>query len=220
MADADIKVEMRERVGHHTAKVLRRGGRIPAVFYAPGEDTQLIHMDYLEIKRLLQREVNIINVVFPDGKARKSIFREVQRDPVTEEIIHVDLLGIKLTEKIRLSIPILLRGTPLGVKEGGILEHLLREVTVEGLPLDIPEHLEVDVSDLNIGDVVTLEQIEIGDKIRFVTEIHHAVANVIHPKIVKEAVVEEEVLAEEEAAGAEEAEGGAAEESEESKESS
>jgi large subunit ribosomal protein L25 len=122
------------------------------------------------------------------------VFREIQRDPVTDDIIHVDIMGIQLTEKIRLSIPVLLIGTPAGVKEGGILEHLLREVEVEGLPLDIPEHIEVDVTGLNIGDVITLEHLSV-DKVQIVTEIHHAVANVIHPKVVKEEVeeVEEEV---------------------------
>ena len=122
-------------------------------------------------------------------------------------------MGIKLTEKVRLSIPIILRGTPAGVKEGGILEHLLREVEIEGLPLDLPEHLDVDVSELNIGDTVILEQIP-TDKFRFVTEIHHAVANVIQPKIVKEEVeVEEELLEGEE--GEEGAEGKEEEETQE-----
>ncbi len=194
MSEADIQVELRETTGHHTAKSLRQDGRIPAIFYANDEDSVSISMDSKEIERIAHSEINILNVIFPDGKTRKSVFREIQRDPVTDDIIHVDIMGIQLTEKIRLSIPILLVGTPAGVKEGCILEHLLREVEVEGLPLDIPEHIEVDVSGLNVGDVITLEQLSV-DKVQIVTEIHHAVANVIHPKVVKEEVeeVEEEV---------------------------
>ncbi len=195
MAEADLHVELREKAGHRIAKTLRRNGRVPAIFYAPGEDSVPLSVDARELYRLVHTEVNILNVIFPDGKARKSILREIQRDPVTDTVIHVDIMGIRLTEKVRLMIPILLRGTPLGVKEGGILEHLLREVEVEGLPLDIPEHIEVDVSGLDIGDVVTLESISV-DKFRLVTESHHAVANVIHPRVVKEEV---EVEAEEEA---------------------
>ena len=195
MSEADIQVELREKTGHHTAKALRRSGRIPAIFYAHDEDSVPISMDAKEIERIAHSEINILNVIFPDGKTRESVFREIQRDPVTDDIIHVDIMGIELTEKIKLSIPIFLVGTPVGVKEGGILEHLLREVEVEGLPLDIPEHIEVDVSGLNIGDVVTLEHLSV-DKFRIVTMIHHAVANVIHPKVVKEVEVEEEVLEE------------------------
>jgi len=213
MSEADIKIELRDKTGHHTAKSLRRDGRIPAIFYAHDEDSVPISMDSKEIERIAHSEINILNVIFPDGKTRKSVFREIQRDPVTDDIIHVDIMGIQLTEKIRLSIPILLIGTPAGVKEGGILEHLLREVEVEGLPLDIPEHIEVDVSGLNIGDVITLEHLSV-DKVQIMTEIRHAVANVIHPKVVKEEV--EEVVEEvpEEGEEMEEGKEAAAEEAE------
>ena len=219
MAVGDIKVELREKTGHHTAKELRKAGRIPAIFYANDEDSRPLSVGAVALKRLIQSDMNILNVIFPDGKVRKSIFREIQRDPVTDALIHIDIMGIKLTEKVRLSIPIVLTGVPEGVKEGGILEHLIREVEVEGLPLDIPEHLEVDVSELKIGDVITLEALE-AEKFRFVTEINHAVANVIHPKVIKEEVVEEEVEVaegEEAEATAEEARGEGAEEKKEQK---
>ena len=153
MAEASLQVELREKTGHHTSKTLRREGRVPAIFYYHNDKTIPLSVDAKALQKLAQSEVNIIDLVFPDGKIRKSIFREIQRDPVTDMIIHLDIMGIKLTEKVKLSIPIILTGTAAGVKEGGILEHLLREVTVEGLPLDIPEHIEVDVSEMVIGDV-------------------------------------------------------------------
>ena len=185
MSEANLHVELREKTGHHAPKALRREGRIPAIFYAHGEEAVPLHVDAKLFNRLSHQEVNIFNVIFPDGKERKSIVREIQRNPVNDAIIHIDILGIKLDEKIRLSVPVILVGSPVGVKEGGILEHLLREVEVEGLPLELPEHVEVDVSGLAIGDVVTLEDIPV-DKFKFVTEIHHAVANVIQPKVVLE----------------------------------
>lgn len=191
MAEVDLHVELREKTGHYTAKILRKNGKIPAIFYAHGKDSVPLILDEKEFSRLFHSEVNIFNVIFPDGKTEKSILREIQKDVVTDKTIHVDIMGIKLTEKIRISIPIILTGTPVGVKEGGILEHLLREVEVEGLPLEIPERLEVDVSALNIGHVIKLENISV-DKIKFITEIHHAVANVIHPKIVEEVTVAKE----------------------------
>ena len=195
MSEANIHVELRDKTGHHTAKALRRNGRVPAIFYAHEEDSTPLSMNAKELERIVHSEVNILNVIFPDGKARKSVFREIQKDPVTDSVIHVDIMGIKLTEKIKLTIPLFLVGTPRGVKEGGILEHLLREIEVEGLPLEIPEHIEVDVSELEIGDVITLENVSV-DKVRIVTEIHHAIANVVHPKVIKEIEIEEEVLVE------------------------
>ncbi|MFH1942675.1 MAG: 50S ribosomal protein L25 [bacterium] len=203
MAEADLHVELREKTGPQIAKTLRRSGRVPGIFYFHNVDSIPLSVDEKELQRLANSEINIINVFFPDGKSQKSILREVQKDPVTDALIHVDIMGIDLTEKVRLSIPVILVGTPVGVKEGGILEHLVREVTVEGLPLDIPEHIEVDVSGLNIGDVITLETIP-AEKFRFVTEIHHGIVHVIHPKVVKEEaeiVAEAEVGAEDEAAG-------------------
>ncbi|MBN2030243.1 50S ribosomal protein L25 [bacterium] len=191
MAEADLHVEYREKTGHYIAKSIRRSGKVPAIFYAHGKDTVPLIVNEKELSRLLHSEVNVLNVIFPDGKKEKSILREVQRDVVTDKAIHVDIMGIKLTEKIRISIPVVLTGNPIGVKEGGILEHLLREVEVEGLPLEIPEHIEVDVSGLKIGDVIKLEDISV-DKIKFITDIHHALANVIHPKVLVEEVVEEE----------------------------
>ena len=196
MAEADLHIELRDKK-HQKAKMLRRSGRIPGIFYAHNEDSVPFSVDEKELQHILHREVNILNIIFPTEKPRKSILREIQRDPVTGSVIHVDVMGIKLTEKIRMTIPIVLKGAPKGVKEGGILEHLLREVEVEGLPLEIPEHVEVDVSELQIGDNVTLERIP-QDKFRFIIDSHHAVANVIHPKVVVEEpkVVTEEIAPE------------------------
>ncbi|MCJ7812120.1 50S ribosomal protein L25, partial [bacterium] len=122
MTEFDLHVELREKIGHYTAKVLRRNGKIPAIFYTHGEDSSVpLILDEKEFINLLHSKVNILNVIFPDGKTKKSILREVQRDVVSGKTIHVDLMGIKLTEKIRISIPVILTGTPIGVKEGGIL---------------------------------------------------------------------------------------------------
>jgi large subunit ribosomal protein L25 len=194
MSEADVQCQIRNKENPLTVKILRKEGKIPAIFYAQGEESIPISVETKTIQQLINHEVNVLNVIFPDGKIRKSIIRDIQRDPLTDTIIHLDFLGIKLTEKIRITIPIVLKGTPVGVKDGGILEHLLRDVEVEGLPLDIPEHIEVDVSTLNIGNSIRLQDIH-SEKFVFASEINHAVANVIHPKVIQleEEVVEEPV---------------------------
>ncbi|HHS12890.1 MAG TPA: 50S ribosomal protein L25 [bacterium] len=193
MAEAKIKAEYREKIRHGSAKVYRRQGKVPAVYYFHQEDPVNLLVDEKELRRIIGSDINIINVEFPDGNMKKTIFREIQRDPVDHRLLHVDLMGISLTEKVRLSIPIILKGTPAGVREGGILEHLLREVEIEGLPLNLPEHLEIDVSSLNIGDTMTLEDVTVGDY-KFVADVHHVIANVVQPKVVKESVAEEEMM--------------------------
>jgi large subunit ribosomal protein L25 len=206
MAETDLHVEKREQTRHGTSKKLRQEGKVPGIFYAQNEDAVPVSMNQIEIQYLAHSDIYVFNVIFPDGTIRKSILREVQTNPVDNSLVHVDLFGVKLTQKVRLSIPVLFIGVPIGVKEGGILEHLIREVEVEGLPLEIPEHIEVDVSHLNIGDGIVLKDILI-EKIKFITDENHPVANVIHPKVVQEVVPEEEQIEEgEAAAGAEEKE--------------
>lgn len=183
----ELHVEPREKTGHRISRKLRRTGKIPAIFYASKEKSTLLSVDLKEFEHVIHHEVNVLDVVFSNGETRKCVIREVQRDPVTDVPIHVDLMGVSLTEKIRMKVPIVLKGVPIGVKEGGILEQLLREVEVEGLPLDLPEHIEIDVSHLEMGKSITLENVQ-TDKFRFVTELTHPVAMVLHPKVVKEEV--------------------------------
>lgn len=184
MPEVQLHVAAREKTGHQIAKTLRHAGRVPAVFYARNETTVPLSVDAREFTAVLHREANIMDVIFPDGTVRKSIIRGIQRDPVSDALVHVDLMGISLTEKVRLSIPVVLKGTPAGVKDGGVLEQLLRMVEVEGLPLDLPEHIEFAVDHLNIGDTVTLETAVAG-KFRFITDTRQVVANVVQPKVVK-----------------------------------
>jgi large subunit ribosomal protein L25 len=207
MSEVTLQVELRSEKGHQGVKSLRKKERLPGVFYAHGESPVLLSVNSKDLQKLLQKEVNILDVVFPDGNARMSILKEIQRDPVTDVPIHVDIMGIKKGEKIRITIPIVFKGTPVGVREGGILEHSLREVEVEGLPLDIPDRLEVDVTGFKIGDGITLENLT-ADKYKFMTDVHHPVAHVSLPKVAKTVAEpgEEEVV--EESAATEEAKEG------------
>jgi len=207
MPEVQLHVQPRAKMGNQGAKTLRKAGQVPIVFYARKEETIPLSLDAKEFEAALHREANIMDVVFPDGHVRKSIIRGIQRDPVTDALVHADLMGISLTEKVRLSIPVVLRGTPVGVKTGGVLEQLLREVEVEGLPLDIPDHIEFTVDHLDIGNTITLDLAK-AEKFRFITDVHHIVANVVQPKVVKTeepaaeaaVVVEGEVATEEKAA--------------------
>ena len=109
MAEAILYCELREERGTQAAKAIRRTGKIPGIYYAHNQKAVSIVLDEKELVSILHREVNIIDLIFPGNKEQKTIFREIQKDPVFGNVLHVDLLGIKLDEKVRLTIPVLLR---------------------------------------------------------------------------------------------------------------
>lgn len=221
MAISSLNGEQRTGVGKSVAKKLRADGRIPAVYYGRGETPISLVVNAKEVETLLHggSGANVIVDLLVAGAAaadRKAIIREIQRDPVQGNILHFDLQHISLTERITVEVPIELVGVPTGVKDGGgILEHLLREVEVECLPTDIPTHLEVDVSALNIGDTLHVSDIK-AERVTILTDADRGIAAVVPPTVLEEVKPAEEVAAEPELVGPKkEEEGEAAEGSKE-----
>lgn len=192
MAMLSLKSARRSDVGKGVARKLRQVGRIPAVYYGRGEEPIPLVVTLRELEEVIDRAEgsNVIVDLKVEGDAgadRKALIREIQRDPVVGNILHLDLQHISLTERIVVEVPIVLLGTPTGVKDGGgILEHLLREVEVECLPTDIPSRLEVDVSGLNIGDSLHVSDLK-ADRVVIRTEADRAIAAVVPPTILEEA---------------------------------
>ena len=219
MAMLSLKSARRTDGGKGVARKLRQGGRIPAVYYGRGEEPIPLVVGLKELQEVIDRAEgsNVIvdlKVEGDSGSDRKALIREIQRDPVAGSILHLDLQHISLTERIVVEVPIVLIGTPIGVKDGGgILEHLLREVEVECLPTDIPSKLEVEVSGLNIGDSLHVSDIK-ADRVVIKTDAERAIAAVVPPTILEEvkpaeeAVPAEPELVKEKKAEDEEAEGG------------
>lgn len=197
MAMLSLKSARRSDVGKGVARKLRQVGRIPAVYYGRGEEPIPLVVTLRELEDVIDRAEgsNVIVDLKVEGDAgadRKALIREIQRDPVVGNILHLDLQHISLTERIVVEVPIVLLGTPTGVKDGGgILEHLLREVEVECLPTDIPSRLEVDVSGLNIGDSLHVSDLK-ADRVVIRTEADRAIAAVVPPTILEEAKPAEE----------------------------
>jgi large subunit ribosomal protein L25 len=132
-------------------------------------------------------------------RKRKAIIKEIQTDPVKQTLVHVDVMGVHLKEKIEVEVPIHFVGEAVGVKEqGGILYQHLRSIEVSCLPLDIPEHIEVDVTGLNIGDAISLESISI-ENAEIIGDLEQPLVSVMPPTVVKEPAAVEEAGIEEEA---------------------
>lgn len=200
MAEVTLAVEKRETMGKGPAKKLRSAGKIPAVIYGQGEKTVPLTVDGKAFHAVLHShhgENVIFEIHIPGRKTGlKAILREVQHEPVSGKILHVDFQHISMTKKITVQVPVSLLGTPDGVlNKGGILEQILHELEVECLPGDIPEHIEVDVSQLDVGDSIHVSDIP-ATKVTILTDPERSVATVVPPTIIK-APVEKEELEEE-----------------------
>jgi large subunit ribosomal protein L25 len=197
MAMQALKGARRSGIGKGVARKLRQTGSIPAVYYGRGEDPIVLTVVVKELEEVILKAEgsNVIVDLRVDGDGggdRKALIREIQRDPVGGHILHLDLQHISLTERITVEVPIILTGTPIGVKDGGgILEHLLRDVEVECLPTDIPSRLEIDVSALNIGDSLHVSDLK-ADKVTILTEGERPIAAVVPPTVLEEAKPAEE----------------------------
>lgn len=165
MAILNLNAQKREEIASSSMKSSRRKGSIPGVFYRRDVPTIPIYVKDVALKPFIYTsEVNIINLKIEGLKdAYSCILKDVQFDPVSDIPIHFDLLGISENEKIKLEVPITLIGSPAGVKEGGILQHSIHKVDVECFPRNIPSNIEVNIENLNIGDSIHIEDIEVKD---------------------------------------------------------
>ena len=201
-----LKAELRVANGSNAAGRLRRAGMIPAAVNRIGGDTTLVKFDAHTFEGMLRHHTgeHFIVTLDLDGEDIPTLMREVQHNVLTEAAIHVDFGEVSLTETIHVTIPVELFGEPVGVRvDGGILEHLIREVEVACLPGDVIEKFEIDTSALNIGDALYVRDLDIGDAYTLYTDADRRVAIVVNPV----AEVEEEVP-DEEAAAADAAETG------------
>ena len=151
-------VQDRSILGSAEARRLRRKGIVPGVLYGR-EDPVAISIPERDLRAALTTRGGlnaVLDVVVDGGKTHSSVLKEYQQDPVRGLITHVDLQEVRLDQPIHATVPLTLHGEPAGVKEGGVLSQVTNELNVEALPMEVPEHLEVDVTDLQIGDTLRL----------------------------------------------------------------
>jgi large subunit ribosomal protein L25 len=139
-------------------------------------------VDEKSLRSVLLRKANLVDLNIDGGRNEKCVIREVQWDPLTSRPLHVDLMGIKLTEKITVKVSVRMVGSPVGVKEGGTLQTMLRELEVECLPLDIPQDIPIDVSALKIHDAVHVGDIKL-ERVKILNDPEHVIATVLPPRL-------------------------------------
>ena len=207
MQEVVLSAERRAAQGSAVARRLRRAGRVPAVVYGRRQDPIPVVVDGRDLSAALHTEagLNAIITLQVDGENVTTLAREVQRNPLRGDIVHVDFVRISLTESVEAEVGLEFVGVPVGVKEsGGIVETIRNSVMVEALPASIPSHITLDVSGLDVGDVLRVEDLPVLDGVEYLDEADTTLVTVMVPRA---AVAEEEVAAEGEAL---EAEGGEA----------
>src|SRR6185503_3133006 len=192
--DITINAATREGFGKSEARRLRKQGMIPVAVYGEGKDAAAVAINLKEIVNILRSDTGhntIFKLALPNGGGEPDtvIIKDWQVDPVKGRLLHADLLRLSMTEVTRVNVAIEVIGEPIGVRlEGGILDLQMREVEVECLPGDIPEHLQVDVSNLQIGDHVTVADLVYDrEKIKVLEDEHQVIAGVLAPRLVEEA---------------------------------
>lgn len=183
---ATIEAAARDNTGKGIARSLRRAGRIPAVIYGRGRDPEALSVDTTALTRLLSQvsaSTTLVDVAV-DGRATvKALIREIQRNPIRpSDIIHLDLYEVHANEKITVEAPVKLVGVPDGVRNfGGVLDHVTHSLSIRVLPADIPEHIDVDVTALNIGQSIHVRDLSF-DKFDVLNDGGTTLCTVVAPR--------------------------------------
>src|SRR5580704_434743 len=194
-----LEAQPREAGTKNHARRVRREGKIPAVVYGASKDAVPVSVDPRHVLRILRSDSGhntIFDLALHGGERTKAMIVDWQYEPIKGHLLHIDLKRIAMDRALRVNVPIVLQGVPVGVKtEGGILEQIFREVEIECLPGDIPSHIDVDVSELTFGKVLRVADLPHNEKLKFISDANQPVAHVTS--------VKEEVVATPEAVAAE-----------------
>ena len=188
-----LEAEVRNELGKGPVRALRRAGYTPAVIYRAGKSTpiKLKKRELLKFINSTMGEQVMITLKFPDGE-KLALLKDYQVDPVKNELLHTDFFEVSLKEKVRVTVEVVLKGEPIGVKrDGGVLQHGLSEIEIECLPEAIPPHIEVDVTELRAGESIHVGELQLPEGIRVLDDPKEVIATVTEPTAEAEAVEEE-----------------------------
>jgi len=188
MAEVNLKAELREVSTKGAVNQIRRDGFVPGIVYSHDMEPIIFTVSELSLKPIVYTtEMNLVNVKIGDKEPIKSILKDIQFDPLTDKIIHVDFQAITVGEAIQVQVPINFVGQAAGIKEGGVLYQNLNKFDVECLPKHIPQHLEVEITDLHIGDSIIVKDL----KFENITILNPEDTNVVSITASREELAEE-----------------------------
>jgi len=188
MSERTIEVTRRQTVGANANRRLRAAGKVPAVVYGGGKDTVPVQIDRKTLVDLLksggsENAIFLLKLVDSGGQERHAIVRDLQVDPVSRQVVHIDFQRIEMTEKVKVEVPVELVGTAYGVKtEGGLLDFVHRMVQIESLPGDIPRSIELDVTPLKVGQHVEARELTLPAGVSLASEPDRVIVSLVHAK--------------------------------------
>lgn len=196
MAEITLEVNNRDDAGKGVARKLRQQGKIPAVVYGGHRDPAKIVVDRKAVSELIQKSEHGVRSIFllkmaGTDQQRHAMIKDIQIDPVSRKMTHIDFVRVTMDEVIRTTIPVHITGTAIGVKEGGILDWGVRELHVECLPGQIPDAIDVDVTSLGSHQYVRISELKVPDGVKVLDDPERVVVGVTHAKAEVEPVAAE-----------------------------
>jgi len=190
MKEIILSAKKRELTTKGAVNQLRRDKGVPGIFYIKGSDPISIAVTEIGIKPLVYTsETHLVKLEFEGGETYQAILKDIQFDPVTDKVIHFDLLGLSADQKLELQIPIMITGQPVGVRDGGIIQHNLHKLDIECLPISIPDQIVVDVTALKVGDSIHVRDLKL-ENITIKNPANLSIVSVIIPRAKVEAAAE------------------------------
>ena len=197
-----LDIEIRESVGKKSTKSIRRKGKIPSTLYFKGEEPESIAIDKIKLYQALKSDQRVYEVELK-GESQYVMVKAVQYHPVTDEIVHLDFMRVRRSEKMTISVPLVLIGKPIGVTEGGILSQSLNQIEISCFPTNVPEQIEVSIDHMGLNESISIADVSVDDEeIEILSASDISVASIITP------VAEEEIAPADEDEPSEEGEDG------------
>lgn len=194
----ELKTNIRTTVGNGPARRLRQTGQVPAVLYGPKTESVLLSVNKSDLDLVLKKGRSsqiILNLVIQNNGetyTRPAMIKELQVHPVSRRYLHIDFYEIDMDRKITVGVRVVTTGKSVGVERGGILQIIRRELEVQCLPFEVPESIVIDITDLDMGDSVHVEDISLDGEVEFLGESNLTVVTILTPKLEEEPEAEEE----------------------------
>lgn len=197
MAEVTLEVSGRDGTGKSVVRKLRQQGKVPGVVYGGHRDPVAIIVDRKAITDLIQKSEHGVRSVFllkmaGTDQQRHAMIKDIQIDPISRKMMHVDFIRVVMDEVVRVSVPVVITGSPIGVREGGLLDFQVRELHVECLPNAIPDKVEIDISELGIHHYFRISDLPLPERVKVLDDPNRVVVGVTHQRaeVVPEAPVE------------------------------
>ena len=187
-----LDIETRESVGKKSTKAIRRDGKIPSTLYFKGDEPESIAIDKIELYQALKSDQRVYEVEL-GGESQYVMVKAVQYHPVTDEIIHLDFMRVRRSEKMTISVPLVLVGKPIGVVEGGILSQALNQIEISCFPTNVPDQIEVNVDKMELNSSISVADVSTDDKeVEILSSSEINVATITAPSVEKEEIVSDD----------------------------